>query len=55
MKTIPRVLLFVTLAGFCCMTLFAQDKPAPAKPKAAKPAGQAQAMPMPKPAPEMTS
>jgi Protein of unknown function (DUF1579) len=53
MKTIPRVMLLVVLAGFCCLAL-AQDAAAPAKPKAAKAAGQAQAMPMPKPAPEMT-
>jgi hypothetical protein len=54
MKTIPRVLFFVTLAGFYCIALFAQDAATPAKPKAAKPPSQAQAMPMPKPAPEMT-
>ena len=53
MKTIPRVMLLVVLAGFCCLAL-AQDAAAPAKPKAAKAAGQAQAMPMSKPAPEMT-
>jgi uncharacterized protein DUF1579 len=54
MKTIPRVMFLAVLAGFCCMALIAQDAMAPAKPKAAKPAGLAQAMPMPKPAPEMT-
>jgi len=57
MKTIPRVLWLVVLAAFCCTTLVAQDAMAPAKPKAAKPAGEKQAagaMPMPKPAPEMT-
>ena len=54
MKTIPRVLFVVLLAGFCCVALFAQEKAAPAKPKAAKPAAAAQQMPMPKPAPEMT-
>jgi Protein of unknown function (DUF1579) len=56
MKTIPRVLFLVALAGFCCMAMYAQQEKAaaPAKPKLAKPAGQAQQMPMPKPAPEMT-
>ncbi len=54
MKTVSRVLFLVLLAGFCCMALLAQDKAAPAKPKAAKPAAAAQQMPMPKPAPEMT-
>lgn len=53
MKTIPRVMLLFVLAGFCCMTLAAQDSGAPAKSKMAKPAGQAQQMPMPKPTPEM--
>ena len=57
MKTIPRVMLLVVLAGFCCMTLVAQDAMAPEKSKMAKPASEkksAGAMPMPKPAPEMT-
>ena len=55
MKTIPRVLFLLVLAAFCCMALLAQDAMAPAKPKAARPAAQAQQMPpMPKPAPEMT-
>src|SRR5271169_2914125 len=54
MKTIPRVLFVVLLAAFCCMALLAQDAAAPAKPKAAKPAAQAQQMPMPKPSAEMT-
>jgi hypothetical protein len=54
MKTVLRVLFLGVLAGFCCMVLFAQDKAASAKPKAAKPAAAAQQMPMPKPAPEMT-
>jgi len=53
MKTIPRVLLLVTPVAFGCAALIAQDAMAPAKPKAAKPAGQAPAMPMLKPAPEM--
>lgn len=53
MKTIPRGLWLIVLAGFCCMTLIAQDAGAPAKSKAVKPADQAQQMPMPKPAPEM--
>jgi hypothetical protein len=54
MKTIPQVMLLFVLAVFCCMTVAAQDAGAPAKPKAAKPAGQAQQMPMPTPTPEMT-
>jgi hypothetical protein len=43
MKTIPRVLWLIVLAGFCCMTLVAQEAGAPAKSKAAKPAAQSQA------------
>jgi hypothetical protein len=56
MKTIPRVLFLVVLAGFFCMTLFAQqDSGTMAKPKAAGDKKQAPAgMPMVKPAPEMT-
>ena len=56
MKTILRVLFLFLIAGFVCMTLFAQqDSGAMSKPKAAgdkkaAPAG----MPMVKPAPEMT-
>jgi Protein of unknown function (DUF1579) len=54
MKTIPRVMLFVVLAGLSCAAIFAQEKAAPAKAKPAKPAAQAQQMPMPTPSPEMT-
>ena len=54
MKTISRVVFLAMLAGCCYLALFAQEKAAPAKPKAAKPASQAPAMPMPKPASEIT-
>jgi hypothetical protein len=53
MKVILRGLMTGLLAGACCWTMAAQDKPAAAGAKTAKDAGE-MAMPMPKPDPQMT-
>ena len=55
MKTIPRVCSLSRWHGLCMRRAVCAGRDGtPAKPKAAKPAGQGQQMPMPKPAPEMT-